>query len=61
MDGTLESILGARPQVKVTPGEAAAMIQGAAEEGPEPTLVAVGRRGLGAVRHFAVSSVFSEC
>ncbi len=55
----LESVLGTRPEVRVTSGEAAAIIQEAAEEGREPTLVAVGRRGLGAVRHFALGSVSS--
>ena len=55
----LESVLGTRPEVRVTSGEAAALIQEAAEEGREPTLVAVGRRGLGAVRHFALGSVSS--
>jgi nucleotide-binding universal stress UspA family protein len=56
----LESILGTRPEVRVTSGEAAAIIQEAAEEGREPTLVAVGRRGLGAVRHFTLGSVSSD-
>ncbi len=55
----LESILRVSPEVRVTSGEAAAVIQQAAEEGREPTLVAVGRRGLGAVRHFALGSVSS--
>ncbi len=55
----LASILGVRPEVRVTSGEAAALIQEAAEEDREPTLVAVGRRGLGAVRHFALGSVSS--
>lgn len=55
----LESVLGVRPQVRVVSGDAAAVIQGAAEEGREPTLVAVGRRGLGAVRHLTLGSVSS--
>lgn len=55
----LESVLGMRPEVRVTSGDAAAIIQEAAGEGPEPTLVAVGRRGLGAVQHLALGSVSS--
>jgi nucleotide-binding universal stress UspA family protein len=55
----LGSVLGVRPEVRVASGDAAATIQQAAEEGREPTLVAVGRRGLGAVRHFALGSVSS--
>lgn len=55
----LESVLGLRPDIRVTSGDAAAIIQEAAEEGQEPTLVAVGRRGLGAVRHLALGSVSS--
>ena len=56
----LESILGTRPEVRVASGDAAAVIQEVAEEGGEPTLVAVGRRGLGAVRHLALGSVSSD-
>ncbi|MDP8972539.1 MAG: universal stress protein [Actinomycetota bacterium] len=55
----LESVLGMRPEIRVTSGDTAAIIQEAAGEGPEPTLVAVGRRGLGAVRHLALGSVSS--
>jgi nucleotide-binding universal stress UspA family protein len=55
----LGSVLGVRPEVRIASGDAAATIQQAAEEGREPTLVAVGRRGLGAVRHFALGSVSS--
>jgi nucleotide-binding universal stress UspA family protein len=55
----LESVLGTRPEIRVTSGDAAATIQEATEEGREPTLVAVGRRGLGAVRHLALGSVSS--
>ena len=53
----LESVLGMRPEVRVASGDAAAIIQEAAEESGEPTLVAVGRRGAGAVQHFALGSV----
>ncbi len=56
----LESILGMRPEVRVASGDAAAVIQETAEEGGQPTLVAVGRRGLGAVRHLALGSVSSD-
>ncbi len=56
----LESVLGTRPQIRVVSGDTAAVIQEAAEEGGEPTLVAVGRRGLGAIRHFALGSVSSD-
>lgn len=56
----LASILGARPEVRVTSGDAAASIQEAAEEDREPALVAVGRRGLGAVRQLALGSVSSD-
>jgi nucleotide-binding universal stress UspA family protein len=56
----LRSVLGERPWVRVVAGDAATAIQEIAEEGGEPTLVAVGRRGLGAVRHFALGSVSSD-
>jgi nucleotide-binding universal stress UspA family protein len=56
----LESVLGTCLEVRVISGEAAAIIQEAAEEGREPTLVAVGRRGLGTVRYFALGSVSSD-
>ena len=55
----LESVLGMRPEIRVTSEDAAAILQEAAGEGPEPTLVAVGRRGLGAVQHLALGSVSS--
>ena len=53
----LESVLGKRPEIRVVSGNAAAIIQEAAEEGEEPALVAVGRRGMGAVRHSTLGSV----
>lgn len=55
----LESLLGTRPESSVVSGDAAAVIQEVAEEGGEPMLVAVGRRGLGARlrRHFVLGSV----
>jgi nucleotide-binding universal stress UspA family protein len=56
----LESVLGTRPEIRVVAGDAAAVIQEVAEEGGKPTLVAVGRRGLDAVVHFALGSVSSD-
>jgi nucleotide-binding universal stress UspA family protein len=56
----LESVLGTRPEIRVVAGDAAAVIQEMAEEGGKPTLVAVGRRGLDAVGHFALGSVSSD-
>ena len=53
----LKSVLGTRPDIGVASGDAAAVIQEAAEEVREPTQGAVGRRGLGAVGHFALGSV----
>ena len=53
----LESVLGARPGVRVASGDAAAVIQEVAEEGAEPALVAVGRRDVGTVRHPALGGV----
>ncbi len=53
----LEELLGTRPQVRAVAGDAAAIIQAAAKEGDEPTLTAVGSRGLGAARRVVVGSV----
>ncbi len=53
----LEELLGTRPQVRAVAGDAAAIIQAAAEEGDEPTLTAVGSRGLGALRRTVLGSV----
>lgn len=52
----LESILGHRPQVKVAVGDPAALIQEVTEEVEEPTLVAIGSRGLGSIRRFTLGS-----
>jgi nucleotide-binding universal stress UspA family protein len=56
----LEDVSGVRPQVRVVERYPAATIQEAAEESGEPTLAAVGRRGLGAVVRFALGSVSSD-
>jgi nucleotide-binding universal stress UspA family protein len=56
----LESVLGMRPETRVASGDAAAVIQEVAEEGGEPTLVAVGRRGLGSIGYFALGSVSAD-
>lgn len=56
----LESVLGTRPETRVVSGDAAAVIQEAAERGEEPTLVAVGRRGLGAVRYSTLGGVSAD-
>ena len=56
----LERILGKRPNTLVTTGDAASVVQSAAEKGGEPTLVVVGKRGLGAVKRFALGSVSTD-
>lgn len=56
----LESVLGARPGIRVASGDAAAVIQEAAEESEEPTLVAIGRRGLGAARYSVLGGVSAD-
>jgi nucleotide-binding universal stress UspA family protein len=56
----LEDVSGVRPRVRAVGGYPAAAIQEAAEESGEPTLAAVGRRGLGAVARFALGSVSSD-
>lgn len=50
----LEDVLGTLPETKVVTADPAAAIQ---EEDGEGTLVAVGRRGLNAVKRFALGSV----
>jgi nucleotide-binding universal stress UspA family protein len=56
----LENILGQRLQVKVLAGDPAATIQETADEGEAPTLIAVGRRGLGAARRLTIGSVSTD-
>ena len=56
----LENILGQRVQVKAVAGDPAATIQDTADEGEVPTLIAVGRRGLGAVRKLVMGSISTE-
>jgi nucleotide-binding universal stress UspA family protein len=53
----LEGVLGDSPETMVTTGDAAAVIQ---EVAGESALVAVGSRGLGAVRRFTVGSVSTD-
>ena len=56
----LETLLGKRPSIKVLAGDAATTIREAAGEREGPTLVAVGCRGLGALRRFALGSVSAD-
>jgi len=56
----LEDFLGMRLEVKAAVADAATLIQELAEEGTEPTLVAVGSRGLDAARRFTMGSVSTD-
>ena len=56
----LERLRGMRPEIKATVGYAAAVLQEFAEEGEGTALVAVGSRGLGAVRRFALGSTSTD-
>lgn len=56
----LEGVLGVRPETRVASGDAAAVLQEMAEEGERPALVAVGRRGLGAVRYSTLGGVSAD-
>jgi nucleotide-binding universal stress UspA family protein len=56
----LESVLGTRPETRISSGDAAAVIQETAEGSGEPTLVAVGRRGLGDVRYSTLGGVSAD-
>jgi nucleotide-binding universal stress UspA family protein len=53
----LEEMLGKRPGIKVSAGDAAELILEAAGEDEGPALVAVGSRGLDALRRLALGSV----
>lgn len=56
----LEHVLGKLPETRVAIADPATAIQEAAEEHGEQTLVAVGRRGLDAVKRFALGSVSAD-
>lgn len=58
--GELERLLGARPETVVEVGDAASIIQDVADARGAGTLVAVGSRGSGAVRRFALGSVSTD-
>jgi nucleotide-binding universal stress UspA family protein len=53
----LEDILQQRPQTRIVAGDSAEVLTEAAQEGEEPTLVAVGSRGLGLVGRLRLGSV----
>lgn len=53
----LEHVLGKLPETRVATADPAAAIQKVAEEHGKRTLVAVGRRGLDAMKRFALGSV----
>jgi nucleotide-binding universal stress UspA family protein len=57
---TLESELGHSLRIRVREGEAASVILEAAEEGGEPTLIVVGRRGLGRINRLMLGSVSAD-
>jgi nucleotide-binding universal stress UspA family protein len=56
----LESELGHSLRIRVREGEAASVILEAAGEGGEPTLIAVGRRGLGRINRLRLGSVSAD-
>ncbi|MDQ5810734.1 MAG: universal stress protein [Actinomycetota bacterium] len=56
----LENELGHSLRIRVREGEAASVILEAAEEGGEPTLIAVGRRGLGRINRLRLGSVSAD-
>jgi nucleotide-binding universal stress UspA family protein len=56
----LESVLGTHPEIRVASGDAAAVLQEVAEDGGEPTLVAVGRWGLETVRYSTLGVVAAD-
>ena len=56
----LESELGHGLRIRVREGQAASVILEAAEEGGAPTLIAVGRRGLGRINRLRLGSVSAD-
>jgi nucleotide-binding universal stress UspA family protein len=56
----LESELGHSLRIRVREGEAASVILEAAEAGGEPTLIAVGWRGLGRINRLRLGSVSAD-
>ncbi len=56
----MENELGHSLRIRVREGEATSVILEAAEEGGEPTLIAVGRRGLGRINRLRLGSVSSD-
>jgi nucleotide-binding universal stress UspA family protein len=58
--GELEDILLQRPQIRIVAGDSAEVLIEAAQEGEEPTLVAVGSRGLGLVGRLRLGSVSTK-
>ncbi|WP_166396140.1 universal stress protein [Rubrobacter marinus] len=58
----IEGALGSRPKLRVASGDPTVCLLSAAEEGdaPERSLIAVGRRGLGAVRRATLGSVATK-
>jgi nucleotide-binding universal stress UspA family protein len=58
--GELENILQQRPQTKIVAGDSAEVLIETAQEGEEPTLVAVGSRGLGLVGRLRLGSVSTK-
>jgi nucleotide-binding universal stress UspA family protein len=56
----LESEFGHSLRIRVREGEAASVLLEAAEEGREPTLIAVGRRGLGRINRLMLGSVSAD-
>lgn len=58
----IEELLGSRPKVRISSGDPTVCLLSAAEEGgvPENALIAVGSRGLGAVRRATLGSVSTK-
>jgi nucleotide-binding universal stress UspA family protein len=57
----MDKILGSRPEIRISEGDAAAAILEVAGEGDEArTLLAVGSRGLGVIRRVRLGSVSTK-